>query len=87
MDIVIFINRGGQRNPATFKMEFFAAIAHGFQPWTSVVKFYLRCDSVAEGTCAKWSNRCFGKLGALPIFDKSYQFIQNFRKIYLKNVW
>ena len=39
LDIVIFINRGGPRNPATFKMEFFAAIFNGFQPTIAVKSF------------------------------------------------
>ena len=47
-----------------------------------------RCDRVAEATCAKWGNKCFVKIGAHPIFDKSYQFIHNFSKtLYLKNTY
>ena len=28
------------QEPATFKMEFFAAIVNGFQPWTILVKSF-----------------------------------------------
>ena len=47
--MVVFLQKNGYYNiykhrltqePATFKMEFFAAIVNGFQPWNIVVKTF-----------------------------------------------